>query len=526
MKNSDYWKERFEQLNESLLNKGEEYYKSLDKEYRKAMNTIELQINNWYMRIANNNEISMAEAKKWLREKELEEFQWTVEEYIEKGKTLKYSDEWMTELENASARVHIRRLEALEIQLKQTVEELYQRQYEELSERLKAIYEEGYYHTAFEVQKGFNVGWSIPALDSNRVEKVVSKPWTSDGINFSDRIWKAKDDLINILHTELTQSIIMGKAPDQAIAKIAKKFNTSKTRAGRLIMTESAFFASVSQKDCFNELGVEEYKVCATLDLRTSEICRDMDGKVFKMSDYEPGITAPPFHCWCRTTTIPYFEDNVGERIARSSDGKSYYVPNNMTYREWYEKYVKSNPDELLAEKKYQNRHADKKQHASYREVLGKEVPRSLDAFQNLKYTDDKKWEVFKDYAKARKEGHISAFSNFDDYIKCKENIESQLLGVQIEGIGEIKTYSKHFIDRVLGTSKDPKSNLPRSGVKLEDVRNTLLHPLKIKNEPQKKSCKIIGEIATISINPETGNLIQCNPTDSDLVRRLKNVSD
>lgn len=428
MKNSDYWKERFEQLNESLLNKGEEYYKSLDKEYRKAMNTIELQINNWYMRIANNNEISMAEAKKWLREKELEEFQWTVEEYIEKGKTLKYSDEWMTELENASARVHIRRLEALEIQLKQTVEELYQRQYEELSERLKAIYEEGYYHTAFEVQKGFNVGWSIPALDSNRVEKVVSKPWTSDGINFSDRIWKAKDDLINILHTELTQSIIMGKAPDQAIAKIAKKFNTSKTRAGRLIMTESAFFASVSQKDCFNELGVEEYKVCATLDLRTSEICRDMDGKVFKMSDYEPGITAPPFHCWCRTTTIPYFEDNVGERIARSSDGKSYYVPNNMTYREWYEKYVKSNPDELLAEKKYQNRHADKKQHASYKKVLGKEVPSSLDAFQNLKYTDDKKWEGLK--------GQFKAENVFNRIVQESANLH--IKGIPIKNIQRI----------------------------------------------------------------------------------------
>lgn len=340
MKNREYWKKRFEQLNESLLNKGDEYYASLDEEYRRALNEIEFQINNWYVRVAKNNEINMVQAKKWLTKKELEEFKWTVEEYIKYGKDNAINQAWMKELENASARVHIRRLEALEIQLRQTVESLYQKQSDELADRIKAIYEDGYYHTAFEIQRGFNVGWAIPSLDSNRLEKVLSKPWTTDGNTFSDRIWSAKEDLVNILHTELTQNIIMGHPPDKTIAKIAKKFNTSKTRAGRLVMTESAFFASASQRDCFNDLDVERYEIVATLDSRTSEICQEMDGKIFKMKDYEPGITAPPFHCWCRSCTVPYFEDNYGERIARGEDGRQYYVPDNMTYKEWKKEYV------------------------------------------------------------------------------------------------------------------------------------------------------------------------------------------
>lgn len=342
MKNSDYWKQRFQQLEESLLNKGEDYYSSLDKEYRKAMNEIEVQINSWYTRIASNNEINMSQARKWLKGKEIEEFKWTVEEYIQYGKQNAINGVWLKELENASARAHINRLEALKIQLQQTVESLYQSQNIGMTDTLKRIYEDGYYHTAFEVQRGFNVGWSIPSLDSARVTQILSKPWTPDGSNFSDRIWKAKDDLVNTLHTELTQSIIMGRSPDKMISRIAKKFNTSKSRAGNLVMTESAFFSSASRRDCYKELDVEKYEVLATLDLKTSEICREMDGKVFLLSEYQPGLTANPFHCRCRTTTIPYFDDNYSERIARGEDGRQYYVPDNMTYNDWYKEYVKN----------------------------------------------------------------------------------------------------------------------------------------------------------------------------------------
>ena len=81
-----------------------------------------------------NNEISMSQAKKILTEKELEEFKWTVEEYIQFGKDNTLGQAWMKELGNASARVHIRRLEALEIQLRQTVETLYQREHEGLQD--------------------------------------------------------------------------------------------------------------------------------------------------------------------------------------------------------------------------------------------------------------------------------------------------------------------------------------------------------------------------------------------------------
>ncbi len=344
MKHKDYWRKRFEQLEEAQNNKSVKYYLELEKQYKLAMNSIEKDILAWYNRFAKNEGISLLEAKKLLNTRELEEFKWSVEEYIRHGKENAINQKWMKELENASARVHITRLEALKLQIQQQVEVLYGNELDGIDKLMRDIYTSGYYHTAFNVQQGVNVGWSLMNLDTNRINKVISKPWATDGLNFSERIWgKHRPTLVNELHTKLTQSIIRGENPKNLVNDFAKRFNVSKSQAKNLIMTESAFFASASRKDCFSDLDVEKYEIIATLDLRTSNICRELDGKIFDMKDYQVGITAPPFHCRCRTTTAPWFEDEEGYRAARGEDGKTYYVPSSMKYNEWYEKYVKNN---------------------------------------------------------------------------------------------------------------------------------------------------------------------------------------
>ncbi|HBF4243904.1 TPA: minor capsid protein [Clostridioides difficile] len=344
MKHKDYWRKRFEQLEEAQNNKSVKYYLELEKQYKLAMNSIEKDILAWYNRFAKNEGISLLEAKKLLNTRELEEFKWSVEEYIRHGKENAINQKWMKELENASARVHITRLEALKLQIQQQVEVLYGNELDGIDKLMRDIYTSGYYHTAFNVQQGVNVGWSLMSLDTNRINKIISKPWATDGLNFSERIWgKHRPTLVNELHTKLTQSIIRGENPKNLVNDFAKRFNVSKSQAKNLIMTESAFFASASRKDCFSDLDVEKYEIIATLDLRTSNICRELDGKIFDMKDYQVGITAPPFHCRCRTTTAPWFEDEEGYRAARGEDGKTYYVPSSMKYNEWYEKYVKNN---------------------------------------------------------------------------------------------------------------------------------------------------------------------------------------
>jgi SPP1 gp7 family putative phage head morphogenesis protein len=341
MKNNKYWQKRIVMLEEAQLKKGHDFYNDLEKQYRIAIANVQRQIESWYQRFADNNEISLVEAKKLLSTKELAEFKWDVETYIKYGRENALNQQWMKELENASARFHVSRLEALKLQIQQQIEVLYGNQLDGLDKLARNIYSEGYYHTAYEIQKGFNIGWDLQPINEQQLSAVISKPWTADGQTFKDRCWTNKQQLINSVHTQLTQCIIRGDSPDNAIKTIAEQFNVSKNKAGRLIMTESAFFASQAQKDCFKALDVEKYEIVATLDNRTSQICQDLDGEVFDMKDYQVGVTAPPFHPWCRTTTVPYFEDNYGERAARDEKtGKTYYVPSNMKYKDWKKAFV------------------------------------------------------------------------------------------------------------------------------------------------------------------------------------------
>jgi len=342
MTNAEYWKQRFTQLEAAQNRKGATAYLEMEKQYKAAQNELEAQIARWYQRFANSNGISLAQAKQWLKGQDLAEFKWDVKEYIKYGKENAINGAWMQELENASSKFHISRLEALQIQTQNSLETMFAQQMGTMKKALSDVYASGYYHTAYAVQQGFGLGWDIAGLDQAQIEKVLSKPWAVDGYNFSTRIWNSKTKLIGEVHNELSKNLLTGADPQKAIDSLAKKMGTSKSNAGRLVMTEQAYFSSAAQKDCFNDLDVEEYEIVATLDSHTSDICRSLDGKVFKMSDYKPGVTAPPFHVYCRSTTAPHFKENfdAGERAARGADGKTYYVPDDVTYSEWKKAFV------------------------------------------------------------------------------------------------------------------------------------------------------------------------------------------
>lgn len=227
---------------------------------------------------------------------------------------------------------------------------------------------------------------------------------------------------MNDLHKKLTQAIIMGENP-KVLAKgfakyvsdeAAKSIRAKKSRAENLIMTETAYFRSEGQRRCYKELDVEEFENCATLDSRTSEVCRDMDGTHFPVSEMQPGLNCPPFHNRCRTATCPYFNDEFTAaevRAARAEDGSYYTVPADMTYREWRNSLTDSQRQELnLQTKAARNRSADKEQHERYKKVLGtKNVPKSLDEFQRLKYNDSEGWAELKEVYRNETKPHLQA---------------------------------------------------------------------------------------------------------------------
>ncbi len=193
----------------------------------------------------------------------------------------------------------------------------------------------------------------------------------------------------------------------------------------------------------YKEDGVEKYKILATLDSKTSEICRDEDGRVYLISEWNTGINAPPYHPFCRTTTVPFYDDedySDDTRAARDPvTGKTYKVPADMRYRHWHDKYV-----------------------------TGKTK------------------------------------SEYDD-----------IIGIQTSNGIKMTSVSKHAIDRAIGRN-----------VAADSAKEALLNPLKVSkiriDDKGLPSQKYIGEKATCSINPDTGLLIQVNPTSLKYAKSLK----
>lgn len=350
MKNADYWRGRFAILEDAAQKDADRCISDLEKMFIEAERTVQANIERWYGRFAVNNQISLSDARKMLTTGQLEEFRWTVDQYIQAAKKANLSPEWVKKLENASARFHISRLEAVQLQIQQQLEVLYGNQLDSIDDLLKKIVSNGYTKSAFEIQKGIGLGWDITALNPKRLETLLSRPWTADKKTFRDRCWEGKASLVSGVQTQLTQGLLRGDSHQKITAAISKQFGVSKYKAGRLVHTETTYFNAISALETYRELDVEKVEIIETLDSHTCEICQPLDGMVIPIAQYEPGVTVPPFHPNCRGTTAPAIEDEdaVGERAARDQDGKVYYVPADMKYPDWFKTFVEGGSKDAL----------------------------------------------------------------------------------------------------------------------------------------------------------------------------------
>lgn len=341
MNNADYWRGRFSILEDSAHREAQKTIQAMEEMYLDAQRSVQKEIESWYARFADNNQISLTDARKWLTAGQLEEFHWTVEQYIKIGEQAGLDAAWLKKLENASARFHISRLEAVQTGIQQQLELLYGNQVDSLDALLKKVVGNGYTRTAFEVQKGVGLGWDITALNQKKLETLLSKPWTTDGRTFRDRCWLNKNDLVGSVSKSLTQGLLRGDSPAKITTAIQKQFGVHRYKAGRLVNTETTYFNAVATKECYKDLDVEMVEIIETLDSHTCSICGGLDGTVIPISQYEPGVTVPPFHPNCRGTTAPAIDPKyAGERAARNADGDVYYVPANMKYADWVQTFV------------------------------------------------------------------------------------------------------------------------------------------------------------------------------------------
>ena len=334
---NEYWAKRQELRYLAGEKKINSYYKGLESSFEQAKKEIQSVINDFYIKYAKENKVSFADAQLLLSREEIR----GLNEFI--SRVNESMGEYDLALNNMSIRARITRYQALEKQLDATLQRLYSIDYQIKGEDLlKDVYEDSYYRTWYnsDVYTGFHAEFA--QVDPKTIEELIKYPF--NGANFSTRLWKQKDHMLQSLTESITTMLIQGKNPSTLAKDFAKKFDTKKYEAYRLLHTEGSFIMEQGTLAAYIEEGVEKYQILATLDNKTSEICQGEDGEVYLISEWSTGVNAPPYHIFCRTTTTPYYEDDLeeGTRVARDeSTGKRYTVPAGMKYPEWIDKYGK-----------------------------------------------------------------------------------------------------------------------------------------------------------------------------------------
>lgn len=205
----------------------------------------------------------------------------------------------------------------------------------------RKIYEDSYYKSAYDISRGIGETPSFATLDTNTINRILETKF--DGMNYSDRVWGNSDILANQLKSKLAEAIASGQSIQKTARDFRERFGVSNYYAERLVRTETNYFHNSAEIDSYKSMGFEYFEFLATLDSRTSDICAEMDGKKYKVTDGVPGFNIPPLHPNCRSTIVPCFKDFEPNdtRLARDPETGRNIRIYNMPYDKWKNEFAK-----------------------------------------------------------------------------------------------------------------------------------------------------------------------------------------
>lgn len=301
LSNKSYWLKRSEELDKVATKVEKEVMKELSALYRDAFRSIEKEVNDFMMKYAVDHKLDYATVTQMLTPIDLAEYNQKIEElyamYRDTG-----SEYIKIEIDRLNARAKITRLQALQdvinaeltkvtheyqMTLEDTLIGLFTDQYKEVSELM---------------------GVMAPVINREAIKTIIEYPYA--GKMFSDRIWDNKDALVKHIKQNLTAGIIRGDSIQKIARQLKKDLNVLYYQAERLVRTEMNYAMNQGHLKGYADSGVvEKYEFLAAIDSRTSKLCKNQNGKVYKLSDAVVGVNFPPLHPHCRSTVIPILED-------------------------------------------------------------------------------------------------------------------------------------------------------------------------------------------------------------------------
>ena len=282
----------------------------------------------------------MVEAQRLLMGQEYRTWRMDIEDYVEEIQATG-DNELLRELNTLAMRSRITRLDKLYADTLVEVGKLSKDVRASMDKFLPSAYKDFYYHDLYDIGQKRGLIHPVSRVDAETLENVIRTPWS--GKNYSARIWKNGEKLAETIQRTVTAGMHRGCSADELARYVEQRMNVGYSQAVRLVRTELNYVQNRAILDGIKESGMKYYRFVATLDRRTSATCRDHDGHIYPVDDYSPGTNAPPLHPHCRSTIVGSIKGDSkpkGERAARNADGKYIRVPADITYQQWYNKYI------------------------------------------------------------------------------------------------------------------------------------------------------------------------------------------
>lgn len=399
IKNIKYWEMREARNMYKDMQLAEDCAKDLSVIYSKAAIYTAKQIEGIFNRFTSKHHLTRDEAINLLSEADSRDFEKLLEAY--KNKTGAQKREVLAELEAPAYKNRMKRLDDIDKSINKLINAIASKERDAIGKTMRQVYESSYHHAVYEAARMSGLDLQTGPIDEGALETILKKKWS--GQNYSERVWNNTQKVADALKEELMIGALTGKTEKEMTDSINEQFLSGRNKARRLVRTESSYIHNEAHFQAYKDYGIEEYRFVATLDLRTSQICRERDGSVYRVNDKKIGVNAPPMHPWCRSTTIMNLDDETMhnlERFARDPvTGERMKVPADETYKEWHKRMVEKHGAEAIntAGKSTENYSSDKVQYQNYINVLGnKFVPDTLEEFQKIKYGNKKQWNDLK----------------------------------------------------------------------------------------------------------------------------------
>lgn len=428
IKNIKYWEMREARNMYKDMQLAEDCAKELSVIYSKAAIYTTKQIEGIFNRFASKHHLTRDEAINLLSEADSRNFEKLLEAY--KNKTGAQKRDALAELEAPAYKNRMKRLDDIDKSINRLINAVASKERDAIDKTMRKVYESSYHHAVYEAARMSGLDLQTGPIDEGALETILKKKWS--GQNYSERVWNNTQKVADALKEEFMIGALTGKTEKEMTDSINEQFLSGRNNARRLVRTESSYIHNEAHFQAYRDYGIELYRFVATLDLRTSQICREKDGSVYRVIDKKTGVNAPPMHPWCRSTTITNLDDETMhnlERFARDPvTGKRMKVPADETYKEWYQRMVEKHGAEAIntAEKSAKNYSSDKKQQKKYLNSLDKEnTPLSQSEFKDSK---DKNKEVSNDLKTNVKAKTTSIGQDKTVPVKKEENTNTKLI--------------------------------------------------------------------------------------------------